>query len=245
MEKAEFENIYKNETTHYYYVDSHELVIDLIKHHTQYAANMRILDAGCGTGLLGIKLQSFGQVVGVDINPHALEYARKRGLPVQKASLLRLPFKNGTFDVIISVDVLYHVQISDDVRALRELHRVLSPGGTVILRVPAVPWLRRRHDALVFTRRRYDPANLCRALHDAKFSVIKVSYVQGLLFLFAVCMWVIEKLVGPKRPRSDIFPLPRIINSAILTVLRLERNVSQFIQLPIGLGLVAVAKKTP
>src|SRR5205823_5341194 len=98
-----------------------------------------ILDAGCGTGVtldwLG-RLGISGRAVGIDISPHALTFCRSRNqTDLSLASLLDLPFPDGSFDLITCLDVLQHLPLPDgDLRGLQECHRVLKPGGILFVR---------------------------------------------------------------------------------------------------------------
>src|SRR5882724_3685769 len=116
----------------------------------------RILDAGCGTGGNAELFARYGRVWGLDVSPLATRWSRAR-LPgrIVEGSVEALPFAAESFDLVASLEVLYHARVEDEVRALREARRVLSPGGTVLLRLPAFPGLLRRHDRRVHTRRRY------------------------------------------------------------------------------------------
>ena len=100
MQVSEYENIYKNEGSHFFYVGNHFVILNLVR---QYANGVshNILDAGCGTGLLAKKLQLFGSVTGVDISPEAIKYAKKRGVNARLASIAKLPFKKALADSII------------------------------------------------------------------------------------------------------------------------------------------------
>src|SRR5262245_36604056 len=104
-----------------------------------------ILDAGCGPGGNGAWLGEHGRVVGVDLAPEALAFVRRRRplVPV-RASIEALPFADSSFDVVVGVTVVYTV--ADDVGAVRELARVLRPGGALLLLEPAFSALRRAHD---------------------------------------------------------------------------------------------------
>lgn len=92
----------------------------------------RVLEIGCGTGLLMMRLADHdGDVVGVDLSPGMLEHALARGLEVHEASATALPFDDESFDLAYSFKVLPHVK--DIEGALAECGRVLKPGGTAIL----------------------------------------------------------------------------------------------------------------
>src|SRR5687768_8886988 len=117
---------------------------------------LRILDAGAGTGGNLRWLGRFGAAYGIDLSPEATRFCQARQLStVARASVTDLPYPDSTFDLVTSFDVIYHLGVADDVAALRETARVLKPGGTLLVRVPALDALRSEHDAAVHTRQRY------------------------------------------------------------------------------------------
>lgn len=96
-----------------------------------------LLDCGCGVGSITLDLAELvapGQVVGVDMDEGQLEIgrtnAKERGLTnvtFEQGNVYELRFESGTFDAVLAHTLLYH--LSDPIRALRELRRVLKPGG--------------------------------------------------------------------------------------------------------------------
>jgi len=97
-----------------------------------FAAGKRVLEVGCGTGLVLEKLAPHAaHAVGIDLSPGMLEHARRRGLDVHLGSATQLPFEAESFDVVCSFKVLAHVPDID--AALREVSRVLRPGGVAVL----------------------------------------------------------------------------------------------------------------
>ncbi len=244
MEKEEYRNIFNNEETHFYYVATHSLIIDLVKQYAPQKKDMMILDAGCGTGLLGVKLQSLGKVKGVDISETALAFARKRGLEVYKSDVCRLPFKKNSFDVIVSIDVLYHKRVFDDIRALKEFYRVLKPGGIAIVRVPALKWLKRSHDKIVHSRKRYEKNELQYKLQVVGFVIQKLSFVHATLLPVVILSYMVERLLTAQMSTSSITKLPKSINQFLKVLLYVESIVLQYFNLPFGIGVIAVARKS-
>ncbi|MBI4703287.1 MAG: methyltransferase domain-containing protein [Deltaproteobacteria bacterium] len=97
----------------------------------RYATGKRVLEVGCGTGLLLDQIARFaGSACGVDLSPAMLAQARARGLDVAEASATSLPFASGSFDAACAFKVLAHVP--DVRRALAEMARVVVPGGIVV-----------------------------------------------------------------------------------------------------------------
>lgn len=95
----------------------------------------RVLENGCGVGMYVEHLTSLsGQVVGLEYDFERSWEARQRSPYIVNAAGEGLPFPAGSFDVILSHEVLEHVQ--DDRQALAEMARVLRPGGRVVIFVP-------------------------------------------------------------------------------------------------------------
>lgn len=101
----------------------------------------RVLDAGCGEGVLVDEYADRLQIVGIDMN-----FSSAR---VTQASLDALPFDDGSFDRALCLDVLEHLSYEQQPRALAELHRVLGPGGELVVSVPNLAHLQSRVQFLV------------------------------------------------------------------------------------------------
>ena len=91
----------------------------------------RVLDAGCGSSMI---IQSLNNAIGMDINIAKLRFLRRIGIPLLCGSSFDLPFKDQSFDCVISSQVIEHVPFDDKLFA--ELWRVLEPGGRLIIGTP-------------------------------------------------------------------------------------------------------------
>ncbi|AXA35506.1 MAG: type 11 methyltransferase [Candidatus Sumerlaea sp.] len=201
-----------------------------------------ILDAGCGTGANLNALSCFGRCIGVDISPTALNLARRRGLSnLARGSVLQLPVRPESVDVLLSIDVLYHVWVKDDLAALMEYHRALRPGGWLIVHVAAHEWLRGSHDEVVMTRHRYTLKELVERVESAGFRVHRQTYRNT----FVLPLMLIARVLGrgKSKSESDLRPLPRWLNTLLLVVMKVEEFVLSFTNLPIGSSAYVVAQK--
>jgi SAM-dependent methyltransferase len=208
----------------------------------------RILDAGCGTGGNLQWLAGYGSAHGVDLSPDAVDLCARRGLrTVARGSVLELPFGDATFDLVTSFDVVYHLDVRDDVAALAEMQRVLKPGGRLLVRVPAFEQLRSRHDAAVHTRQRYRLAELEWKTRRAGLAITRGSYANTLLFPAAAAARLLAHRSGADdgadRSESDVRAVPPLLNAALRQVLALEAVLLAKIDLPIGLSAMVLAQR--
>lgn len=243
MERSQYELMFRREERHWWYLAMRRITEALLaRYFRPCSARPEILDAGCGSGGTTAWLSRWGRVWGVDIAPEALRLARRRGLDrLLRASIEALPFPDASFDLLTSFDVLYHLQVGDDQRALAEFRRVLRPGGLAIVRVPAHNWLRGAHDHAVHTRHRYSRRELAEKLRAAGFQIERISYANGLLFPFAPA----KRLLEGSRPAgcTDLWQPPRLVNALLSGLVSLEAGPIVHYGLPWGLSVVAAARK--
>ncbi|HEV2998774.1 MAG TPA: class I SAM-dependent methyltransferase, partial [Solirubrobacteraceae bacterium] len=141
-------------------------VLELVIARLGLPPGARILDAGCGSGRNMIELARHGEVTGVEISDASAALARDRHVgEVIEGSVLDMPFDDGAFDLAVSLDVIEHLE--DDREALRELRRVVAPGGALLVTVPAYQWLWSHHDEINHHHRRYNRRTLLAAASDA------------------------------------------------------------------------------
>lgn len=243
MQVSEYENIYKNEGSHFFYVGNHKIILSLAKKYlTTPRGKTTILDAGCGTGLLAKKLERFGSTWGIDVSREAVKYTKSRGIKAKLASINKLPFKKNSFDLVVSIDVLYHKQVNDT-KALNEFYRVLKPGGIVVVRVPANKWLHLKHDEHVHTRQRYSIFEIKNKISTSGFKLRKISYVNAVLLPLAIAKQFCEKFDNNKGVFSGVGSVNKVVNCILLSFLIVESKIIPYIKLPFGLGIIAVAQK--
>src|SRR5438874_8490510 len=129
MDRELYATIRRIEATHWWYVGRRRIVFDWVRRFAP-AGRARILDLGCGTGFNLEHLPELFpcDMVGADISTDALGFCRSRGLhAVVQADAADPPFRDGSFDMILALDVIEHIR--DDERTLAALRRLLRPGG--------------------------------------------------------------------------------------------------------------------
>jgi ubiquinone/menaquinone biosynthesis C-methylase UbiE len=167
----DFAGWYENERHLPYHRMLDDLEVELVE---RYATGKSVLEVGCGTGLILHRTARFARsAVGIDLSSGMLARAHQRGLRVVQASATDLPIATASVDVAYSFKVLAH--IPDIEGALREMARVVRPGGWVLAEFYNARSLRRlvkaikpptaisdaAHDGHVFTR--YDDAAAIRS----------------------------------------------------------------------------------
>ncbi len=248
MEREQYDLMFAQEERHWWYVGMRRISAALLQRYPprvdgQDGRLLDILDAGCGSGGMTRYLERFGHVTGMDLSPDALRLARQRELPrLVRSSIGALPFLDGTFDVVTSFDVLYHLNVDNDGAALADIHRVLRPGGIALIRLPAFDWIRGAHDEVVHTRHRYTRDELSEKLEAAGFRLEHATYANFLLFPLAPAKRYFEhrKL---SHEDTDLWLPPAPINRILADLLSLEALPARGMGLPWGLSVFAVGRR--
>lgn len=243
MELAAYQSLRDSQDRHWWFVGRRRIVARLIQRFANLPAKARVLEAGCGYGGNLAMLGALGDVHAFEFDDDAREHA---------ATLLRRPvaygrlpdsigFDNDRFDLIAMLDVLEH--IDDDLGSLRTLGERLAPGGSLLLTVPAVPWLWSDHDVLHQHKRRYTRAVLTERLHEAGYEIAGIGYFNTLLFPLALAQRLLARLLGGGEVDHSAPPEP--LNGVLTGIFSLESKLVGRVPFPIGLSLFAVARKRP
>lgn len=244
MQKQEYNNIFKNEETHFYYVGYHHIIISQLERYlSTNSTKLKILDAGCGTGGLTKKLSRVGDTVGIDLSNEALKLARRRGIKVKLGSISKINFPSSSFDIVVSADVLYHQWVDNDKQVVQELLRVLKPGGILLIKLPAFNFLKGGHDLTVYTKKRYTRGDMLKLFDSRVVSILKISYFGSFLFPLALIRVAAEKLAGKINPHSSISKIWSPLNSLFITLFYLENLLIRYMNIPFGISILVIAKK--
>ena len=161
------------EEGHWWYRTLHRQVIRQVK--ANFGADCRILDAGCGTGglLLKLKEQGFENAEGFDLDPYAVELAKNKGVRAVQGSLQEIDtLYEKSYDCIISCDVLCCISEAEQKMVLSKMLKLLKKDGKIIINFPALEIFRGTHDICVGIKKRTSKKHfqsmLCQNLSLAK-----------------------------------------------------------------------------
>jgi SAM-dependent methyltransferase len=203
------------------------------------------LDVGCGTGESMARLDALGAhaTVGTDLSAHVLGHVVRRvpGTRVIEARAEHLPLRDSFTGCVISMDVIEH--LDNDLVALREYHRVLRPGGVVLVTVPAYQWLWSDHDDRAAHRRRYTARQLETVVRTAGFEVDRVTY----LFSFLVPPAIVLRRTPVRRfvhaTDDEVSMMHPTIDRTFAALARAERALGRRRRLPFGLSILLVGHR--
>ena len=202
---------------------------------------LRILDLGCGPGNTLRRLLPEGHVFGFDYSLDALAFARTKGIQrVFSGESTALPVASATFDCVIALDVLEHVD--DDGGALAEIARVLRPGGVFCFTVPAFMTLWRYHDQAYGHFRRYRKAELVHRVRAAHLDIHTCRFFKCAFFLPLLALARLERRGWIPR-RDNFFTIPDWLNRLLAAEILWEDRSGLGRLLPFGVSLLCLGRR--
>lgn len=238
---------YRAEQSHFWFRGFRWYVRPEIARAVKGRARPRLLDCGCGTGSNLAMLEKFGDAFGFDLTWNGLAFARAMGRrDIARASIAAIPFASGQFDVVTSFDVFQTLPDAVEREAVREMWRVLKPGGHAILNVAALNVLSGGHSVLSEEVRRYTPATLRALFKCAGFVIERLTFAHATLFpiMLPVRLWQRWRSGGKlEAGEFDITVPPAPINGFFSTLVGLEAAALRVSNMPIGSSLLLHAIK--
>ena len=245
MRTEEYQRIHDLEETYWWHVGRKSVVRSILNKLTKSDPRLKILNVGSGTGGTIPLLREFGKVTNLDPSLEAIQYCVQKGYRGVVRSLgENLPFKKESFDLVVALDVLEHIE--DDEAALDEWMRVLKPGGRMFLTVPAYQWLWSSHDESLHHFRRYTASGLHKLMNMVGAKVVERSYAIVFSFPLILAYRFLTSVLPLKRsskPRSSYVILPKIFNSLLVQLLRVEALVLRVMNFPFGTSVAMAAQK--
>lgn len=245
MQRAQLVEMYELEDSYWWFVARRRMVRGLVERYAPKREQLRILDAGCGTGGTMLALEGLGEAWGCDMSGEAIALARRRGVErLRKCRVEELAFDDESFDVVVSCDVLEHVE--EDAVAMSEMARVLRPGGICVLTVPAHRFLWSEHDEALEHVRRYETREFADLVKGTGLSMEKFTHAVALSLPAIVAYRALKRLLtgSGQESKTALVRLPRPVNSILIGLLHLESWLMKWLPLPLGASLVAVARRT-
>ncbi len=241
------EATYKAETQHFWFKGLRRFVrtfLDLARHD---GPKPRILDCGCGTGAnLGV-LADYGHPVGLDFTAVGLKFAQNYGhRHLTQANVVKLPFADQSFGIVTALDVLTNLEDGEQPLAIREMWRVLEPGGSLIVNVAALNILRGNHSVFGSERRRYRRTEVRRLLTDAGFIIERLTYTNFSLFPLMLAVRFVQRMAGlptPLEAGTDLALPPAGVNAVLSGMVALEARALQVTNMPVGSSVLCLARK--
>jgi len=232
------------EANHFWYHGFRSYLLPVFAQAVAGRSHARILDVGCGTGYnLGL-LGRHGSVVGLDLNERGLTLAREMERPLVRATSERLPFDDGTFDLVTSFDMMQC--IPTDHEAVREMARVAKPGGVVVISMAALQILHGDHSEVWQEYRRYSRASARALAEQAGLRVERVAFMFAALFPVLLLSRGVQRITRrfrEVRDDTDITIPPAPVNAMLTGLLNVEAALSRRVAMPVGSSLLVVARK--
>jgi SAM-dependent methyltransferase len=244
MQRHTYSIMYGVEGSHWWFVGRRRIIrsfIEKIARNTGETRPLRILDVGCGTGANLEMLAEYGEAEGVDVSPEALDFCRERGLSnVRLGAAERLPYEDDSFDLVTALDVVEH--LDDDTAGLREMRRVLRPGGRAMLFVPAFMFLWGVQDDVSHHRRRYRLAGLSETVRAAGFEVERATYANISFFGPILLGRLLMRATGLRPVSENNINVPAL-NGILGRLFGAESSLLRRMNFPFGVSAICVARR--
>jgi SAM-dependent methyltransferase len=243
-----FEFLFEMERKHFWHVGRKEIILDVLKRNVPNVAGSRMLEIGCGNGSILAYFKKNGvNIEGGDIFIECLKLCQQRAGPVTlyQTDVLSLPF-HSQFDIIGVFDLLEHIY--EDERALAEINQALKPKGKILLTVPAYKFLWSYFDELSKHKRRYSKGELITKLERNGFIINKISFYMFFPFPVILLIRGINRILRKKSAKVNVkdyveLKTVPVLNQIFLGLLRLEKWLMRWINLPFGSSLLVLAEK--
>ena len=242
MVKNTYPILYEVEQSHWWFIGRRRILAGFIEKICRGVTDRRprILDVGCGTGANLLMLSQYGEAEGVDVSEDALAFCRARGLDrVRLGAAEELPYEDGTFDLVTALDVVEHMD--NDLAGLKEMRRVLRPGGRVLLFVPTFMFLWGLQDDVSHHRRRYRLSQLRRVLEEAGFEIERTTYANITFFFPILLIRQLMRVTGIKAESENNINVSGF-NGVLGKLFGAESLILRYMNLPFGVSGLCVAR---
>lgn len=183
-EMSEF--LEESSKNHFIDIYNRKIALDSIKDKLEQN-ECNYLDIGCSSGyMLELVHRKYPgvNVFGADYFSNGLIHCHNRlpDIPLFQTDIVNCKFRDNLFDAVTSLNVLEHIQ--EDYKALRQIFRILKPGGILVVTVPMGPYLYDMFDEIHFHVKRYTKKELKQKVQDAGFRILDINYFGVFIYLF-------------------------------------------------------------
>lgn len=244
MNKNFYHNYFEIEKSHWLMKVRRMIIKDVLQQNLTDPKKGKILDFGCGSGILVGELSREGyNSYGVDVSEEAIKFGELNGIKNIKAQgSHKLDYPNNYFEAVLSMDVLEHIE--DESWVVKEIYRVLKPGGMFAVMVPAYMFLWGVQDEVAHHYRRYTLTSLKKVLFDnADFKLVRSSYFNTFLFLPIAAVRITSRLFGLKKRQSDFDLNNPFLDKILFFIFNLERKILKRINFSFGVSIILILKK--
>jgi len=202
----------------------------------------RIMEAGCGVGLMIENYLNKEFIIACDINDNYIEVVKKRYVKIDKVNFLKLNIENLSkqeikslikikLDTIISINVLEHIK--NDRQAIVNFYKILPSQGHLLIFVPALPQIYGTIDEGFGHYRRYTKKEIELKIQEAGFKIREIRYFN---FIGIFWWFIMGKIIKQKN-------LPKATGFLLKMIVPLIQNIESIISIPVGQSLIVVAEK--
>jgi SAM-dependent methyltransferase len=251
MEAAVYQEFLELEQTHWWFRGRRAIFVSLLDRYVRRRddGERLLMDLGCGVGGMLRPLAAYGRVIGTDVTLQGLEHcARRRFSRLVACNGPHGCFRDASLDCVTAFDALEHIE--DDRATLREIHRMLKPGGILIASGPAYQFLYAQQDRITHHVRRYTLSGMKGKMREAGFEILKASYINVILFplilpaVLALKLWQAVRRPDDALAGSNVgIPIPRWAHDALTGIFSSEARLLGLVSAPAGHSLVVVARK--
>ena len=237
-----YRKFFEIQKQHWWFVTKKEIVLDMIERYLRRKGDIKVLDMGCGSGLMLSALENVGQTFGMDMSDEAISFSKEIFFGQVKKGVLpdQIPYPENFFNLITVLDVIEHV--GQDIDALKALRACLIAGGKAVITVPAYMFLWSGFDEMNEHKRRYTLTELNAKLVQAGFTVERITYYNTLLFPVVLIVRMLNNILK-RDGASDVDMPSRPLNFMLGKIFGIEKYLLRFMNLPFGVSILAVVSK--
>ncbi len=247
MDKEYELKYHREEEENWWFVSRRAVLLQQLRKYN-IAKDAKILDIGSAGGALGLDLKREGytNVYMLDYSIEAVELCKRRGLENVFQMDGHYPdFPENSFDVVMASDCLEHLE--NDSIAMKNWMKIVKSKGLMIVYVPAFQFMWSDHDVINHHFRRYTKKQLIGLVDEKSWSIEETGYWNFIIFFpTAVIRWFSQlksKKANSGKMKDSIVILPKWINSMLVTYMKIENRIMNFIRYPIGVSTYFVGRK--